>query len=85
MGDLHVTLYSGPTNEELALARRFLEERGIQYEEKNVVESTGARGELEHYTGRGDYPSINVDGHVVSGFAPEKWEHLLMTNLRRGR
>lgn len=42
-------------------------------------------GELRHQTGRGDYPAINVDGHVVSGFAPAKWEHLLQAPRRQGK
>lgn len=77
MADYHVILYSGPETEELERARKWLKSRQIQYEEKNVVESSGARGELEHHTGRSDYPTINVDGHIVVGFVSEKWDHLL--------
>ncbi len=77
MSDVHVTLYSGPENREMEAARRFLADRKIRYEEKNVVTDSGARGELYHHTSRGDYPAINVDGHVVVGFFPEKWGHLL--------
>jgi glutaredoxin len=77
--DLHVILYSGPETEEMEDARRFLAERGVRYEEKNVVGSSGARGEMLHHMGRMQYPAINVDGHFVPGFFPEKWEHLLIT------
>lgn len=77
MADYHVTLYSGPETEELERARKWLKSKRIQYEEKNIVESSGARGELFHHTGRGDYPTINVDGHIVVGFVPEKWDHLV--------
>lgn len=84
MGDLHVTLYSGPESAELEAARRFLKQRQIQYEEKNVVVSSGARGELRHHTGQTEYPAINVDGHLVVGFVPEKWEHLLQAPRIRG-
>lgn len=77
MADYHVTLYSGPENVELVEARKFLQQRGIQYEEKDVVQDRGARGELLHHTGRSEYPAINVDGHLVVGFVPEKWGHLL--------
>jgi len=77
MSDYHVTLYVGPETEELAEARRFLQRRGVQYEEKDVVRDTGARGELAQRTGRTDYPAIVVDNHVVVGFFPEKWDHLL--------
>ena len=77
MADFHVTLYSGPDNEEMVAARRFLEQRKIQYEEKNVAFDSGARGELLHRTGKSEYPAIHVDGHIVVGFFEKKWEHLL--------
>lgn len=84
MADLHVTLYSGPETPEMAEARRFLQQREIRYEEKNVAQSSGARGELTHHAGRVEYPSINVDGHLVLGFVPEKWDHLLQPTRRQG-
>lgn len=77
MSDTHVILYSGPDTHEMERARRFLAERRVQYEEKNVVEHSGARGELLHHTGKTEYPAINVEGHLVVGFFPEKWDHLL--------
>jgi glutaredoxin len=77
MSDNHVILYSGPESRELERARHFLADRHIQYEEKNIVEHSGARGELLHHTGKTEYPAINVDGHLVVGFFPEKWDHLL--------
>lgn len=77
MADYHVTLYSGPESAELDRARKFLAERRIQYEEKDVVQSSGARGELMHHTGKAEYPAINVDGHIVVGFFEPKWRHLL--------
>lgn len=84
MVDVHVTLYSGPETAELEAARRFLKQREIQYEEKNIVGSPGARGELRHQTGQTEYPAINVDGHMVVGFLPEKWDHLLQPPRGRG-
>jgi hypothetical protein len=76
MADLHVTLYSGPETEELDVARKYLAALGVQYEEKSILDP-GARGELKHHTHRFEYPAINVDGHFVSGFFEEKWNHLL--------
>ncbi|HWI64104.1 MAG TPA: NrdH-redoxin [Symbiobacteriaceae bacterium] len=77
MSDYHVTLYSGPETEELECARNFLKSRQIQYEEKSILDP-GARGELKHHTHKWEYPAINVNGHFVSGFFREKWEHLLL-------
>lgn len=79
MADYHVTLYSGPETEELEWARKYLKQMGVQYEEKSILDP-GARGELLHHTHKHDYPAINVNGHFVSGFFKEKWDHLLMHN-----
>lgn len=83
MADYHVTLYSGPQSREMESARSFLRDRGIHYEEKNIVTDSGARGELMHHTNKTDYPAINVDGHLVVGFFPDKWDHLLGNSAPR--
>jgi hypothetical protein len=75
--EYHVTLYTGPMNEELEAAIDWLERRGIHFETKDIVGSNGARGELIHQTGRAVYPTINVDGRICEGFFEPKWEHLL--------
>lgn len=77
MADYHVILYVSPDCEDCQKARRFLENEGINYEEKSI-QDPGARGELRHKTGRTDCPAIDVDGHIVVGYVPEKWDHLLL-------
>lgn len=77
MADYHVTLFVSPwAKEECDEARKFLQNKGINYEEKSTQDS-GARGELINKTGRLDCPTIDVDGHIVVGYLPNKWEHLL--------
>ena len=83
MVDHHVTLYAGPESAMLDQARRFLKSRGIQYEEKDIVQDPGARGELRHKTGSTDYPTVDIDGHVVVGFDRNKWQHLLVKRETR--
>lgn len=75
--EYHVTLYTGPETPELRKAIDWLERRGIHFEAKDIVGDRGARGELVHHTGRVEYPTINVDGHICEGFFEPKWEHLL--------
>ncbi|AEF93689.1 glutaredoxin [Desulfotomaculum nigrificans CO-1-SRB] len=77
MGDYHVTLFTSPWNKaECDQARQFLEEKGINFEEKSI-QDPGAKGELAKKTGRTECPSIDVNGHLVVGFLPNKWNHLL--------
>ncbi|ABO49853.1 hypothetical protein Dred_1319 [Desulforamulus reducens MI-1] len=77
MGDYHVTLFVSPWNKTgCDEAKDFLENRGIQYVEKNTQDH-GARGELIKKTGGLDTPTLVVNGHTVVGYLPNKWEHLL--------
>ncbi|WP_313884859.1 glutaredoxin domain-containing protein [Desulfofundulus sp. TPOSR] len=76
LGDYHVILYVSPHCDNCQKARQFLENRGINYEEKSIRDP-GARGELRYKTGRIECPTIDVDGHIVVGYLPEKWDHLL--------
>jgi glutaredoxin 3 len=82
MGEFHVTLYAGPESSQLDQARRYLMNRRIQFEEKDIVRDPGARGELRQKTGSTPYPTIDVDGHVVTGFDRQKWDHLF--RIREG-
>jgi len=76
VGDYHVTIYTSPDCEKCAEAKRFLESRGINFEEKNITDP-GARGELLEKTGRPDCPTVDINGNIVVGFLQEKWDHLL--------
>ncbi|MDO7788742.1 NrdH-redoxin [Desulforamulus aquiferis] len=78
MGDYNVTLFVSPWNKSgCDEARKFLEGKGINFEEKSTQDS-GARGELINKTGGLDCPTIVVNGHIVVGYKPNKWEHLLL-------
>ncbi|MEW6697627.1 MAG: glutaredoxin domain-containing protein [Bacillota bacterium] len=77
MGDYHVTLFVSPWNKSACdEAKNYLEGKGINYQEKDTQDH-GARGELINKTGGLDTPTIDVDGHIVVGFLPNKWDHLL--------
>lgn len=75
----HITLYVAPNDPECNRARRFLQERGVRYELKDIGTDPGARGELVHKAGNTRVPAIDVDGHFVQGFdgLERKWDHLL--------
>lgn len=77
MGDYHVTLFVSPWNKTgCDEAKEFLANKGVQFEEKST-QDPGARGELIDKTGGLDTPTLDVNGHLVVGFLPNKWGHLL--------
>lgn len=76
MSDYHVTLFVAPNCEDCGQAKKFLEKKGIHYEEKSIMDP-GARGELRQKTGRTDCPTLMVEEHIVVGYFPQKWDHLL--------
>lgn len=76
MADYQVTLFVSPWCEDCLAAKSYLDQKGIQYEQKNIQE-TGAKGELLHKTGQLACPTIIVDKNIVVGYVPEKWDHLL--------
>lgn len=77
MGDYKVTLFVSPWDrDECDQARNYLKEKGLQFKEKNIQDS-GSRGELLQKTGDTDCPTIDVNGHLVVGYWPNKWNHLL--------
>ncbi|AEG60932.1 glutaredoxin family protein [Desulforamulus ruminis] len=77
MADYHVTLFVSPWKQsECDQARKYLKEKNLHFEEKNIQDS-GAKGELLQKTGRDECPAIDVNGHLVIGYLPHKWDHLL--------
>ncbi|GAB6157105.1 glutaredoxin family protein [Desulfotomaculum varum] len=77
MGDYHVTLFVSPWNKtDCDEAKKYLANKGINYELKNT-QDPGARGELINKTGGLDTPTLDVNGHIVVGFLPQRWDHLL--------
>jgi len=77
MADYHVTLFISPWNKaECDEAKKYLANKGINYVEKNI-QDPGAQGELSEKTGQVVCPTIDVDGHIVVGYLPDKWDHFL--------
>ncbi len=61
-------------------ARRWLDERGIQYETLDVISDSEAYKEMVKLSGQTLAPVIDVDGKILADFGPEDlakfWEKL---------
>jgi glutaredoxin len=55
-------------------AMHWLEERGIQYEKRDVIADSKAYTEMVNLSGQTRTPVIEVNGWVLADFGPAEWE-----------
>ena len=72
-----VKIYTTPTCPFCVMAKEFLRLKGIEYEEKDVIEDMDARQELVEVSGQMGVPVIKVNGDVIVGFNQTQLESLL--------
>lgn len=72
----NVVVYTSNTCPYCTLAKNYLNEKGIEFTEKNVQTDKEARKELMNM-GHMGVPVVVVDGEQVVGFDKEKLETLL--------
>ena len=72
-----VTVYSTPTCPYCVMAKRYLSERGIKYEDVNVAADQSRALEMLTKTGQMGVPVLDIGGHVIIGFDRNAIEHAL--------
>lgn len=72
-----VKIYTTPTCGYCQMAKRFMAERGVSYEELDVSRDPAAADEMVRLTGQMGVPVIVIDGEVVLGFDQAQLERLL--------
>lgn len=55
-------------------AKDWLDERGIKYEELDVISDPAARKEMHELTGQTKAPSIDVNGEILADFDTDQLE-----------
>lgn len=63
-----VTMYTTPTCVYCAMAKKFFEERKIQYVVKDVASDEAAREEMLQKSHQMGVPVIDIDGTIIVGF-----------------
>ena len=71
-----VIVYSSNTCPHCVTAKNYLEDKGVEYEEKNVQTDPEARKELMDM-GHMGVPVLLIDGEEVVGFDKDKIDNLL--------
>ncbi len=72
-----VTIYSTPTCVYCKMAKKYFEEHGVVYEDKDVATDLKAREEMIEKTQQMGVPVIDIDGEIVIGFDQEHLATLL--------
>jgi len=76
---MKVRVYSTSTCPYCKMAKTFLDEKGIAYDDLDVAADAEARNEMLKKSGQMGVPVIDFDGEVVIGFDREKLAGLIQT------
>jgi glutaredoxin 3 len=66
-----VKVYSTPTCPYCYMAKDFLKENGVQFEDINVAEDHAAAHEMIEKSGQMGVPVIDINGKIIVGFDRE--------------
>lgn len=72
-----VKIYTTPTCPYCKMAKDFMREKGVAFEEIDVMADAKARDELIAKSGQLGVPVIDVDGKIMIGFNRAKLAELL--------
>jgi glutaredoxin 3 len=72
-----VKIYTTPTCPYCKMAKDFMKEKGIEFEEVDVLANEEAREELVEKSGQLGVPVIDVDGKIIVGFNRSKLAEVL--------
>jgi glutaredoxin 3 len=74
---MNITIYTTPTCGYCHQAKRFLAERGVKFEERDVSRDRAAADEMVRLTGQMGVPVIVIDGQPIIGFDRPRLEALI--------
>jgi len=69
---MKVKIYTTPLCPYCRMAKEFLKQRGVKFEEVNVQEDRGAALEMIQKTGQNGVPVIEFNNKIIVGFNREK-------------
>jgi glutaredoxin-like YruB-family protein len=72
-----IRIYSKPLCQDCNRAKAFLNEKGIQFEDIDILKNKPAHEEMVHRYGVDILPVIVIDDQVMVGFNPPKINKLL--------
>lgn len=74
---MSVKVYSTPTCPWCTMAKKYLNEKKVNYEDLDVSRNSTAAHEMITKSGQRGVPVIEIDGNIIIGFDKEKIDSLL--------
>ena len=74
---MKVKVYSTSTCPYCKMAKTYLDEKGVAYDDLDVASDAMARDEMLKKSGQMGVPVIDVDGEVIIGFDKERLTSLI--------
>ena len=78
-----ITIYTSPACHWCRVAKRYFEERGLDYREVDIISDGRARQEMVRMTGQYGVPVIRVGERAMTGWDKAEFERLLHGRARR--
>jgi glutaredoxin len=72
-----VVLFSAPWCGVCERAKRYLDQRGVRYDERDIDADDSAREQVLRVLGQVAIPLLEVDGRYISGFRPDVYDRAL--------
>jgi glutaredoxin-like YruB-family protein len=74
---MKVKVYSTTTCPYCKMAKSFLDDKGVAYDDLDVAADADARDEMMKTSGQMGVPVIDINGDVIIGFDQQRLEELL--------
>lgn len=74
---MNVTVYSTPTCPYCKLAKEYLAEKGVAYQEINVAADPAAANEMVKKSGQMGVPVVDINGEIIVGWNKQALEETL--------
>ncbi|MBP7007093.1 MAG: glutathione S-transferase N-terminal domain-containing protein [Candidatus Pacebacteria bacterium] len=75
-----VIVYSTPTCPYCVYTKKFLKEKGVDFEDVDVSKDHSRGMEMVEKSGQMGVPVIDIEGNIIVGFQPEVFSKLLNLN-----
>jgi glutaredoxin-like YruB-family protein len=77
MSNKKIKIYTAPGCPFCVLAKSYLEEKGVEFEEIDVSKNAQGAKEMVEKSKQMGVPVIEIDGQIIIGFDKEKIDELL--------
>ncbi|MDP4092237.1 MAG: glutaredoxin domain-containing protein [Bacillota bacterium] len=74
---MNVKVYSTPTCPWCSMAKKYLEEKNVTYEDLDVSRNKDAASDMVNKSGQRGVPVIDIDGNIIVGFDKDRIDSLI--------